>query len=174
MDDRVVIQSQAIISGTTSLLTSTTATVLSSRFRLTQTSRPNQAARSHMPTATIRNPVVLHQSSSTTVSKLDPSAHHPQIKSEKGMLTAVASKTGRTVLRRRKRNAGGMIRAGTTRTSNKGKSGKRDGAVRGDFWRQSRQRDSSPLSVPKQRASQRRCPTATSTIEREMESLSLA
>lgn len=83
--------------------TSTTATVLSNLLLLNQTNRPNQAASAHSKTAHIRNPVVPHHLSPIStlskpvVSKLAPIAHHPQMKSEKGIDTAVATRTGRTV-----------------------------------------------------------------------------
>lgn len=84
-------------------LTSTTATVLSNFLLLSQTRRPNQAASAQRMTAQIRNPVVPHHLSPIStrsipeVSKLAPTAHHPQMNSEKGIETAVATKTGRTV-----------------------------------------------------------------------------
>jgi hypothetical protein len=115
--------------------TSTTATVLSNLRRLNQTNRPNQAARAQSMTAHIRNPVVPHHLSETSipsrleVSKLAPIAHHPQMNREKGIETAVATSTGRTVFWRRKRNAAGRIREGITRTRRSGMRGTIDGVV---------------------------------------------
>lgn len=115
--------------------TSTTATVLSNLRRLNQTNRPNQAASVQSITAHIRNPVVPHHLSETSipskleVSKLAPIAHHPQIKRENGIDTAVATRTGRTVFWRRNRNAAGRINEGITSTRRSGMRGMIDGVV---------------------------------------------
>ena len=82
----------------------------------------------------MRSPVVPHHWSPTSVppalSKLAPRAHHPQTKSEKGMTIAVPKRTGRTVLLRRKRKAGGMMRVGRSKTRSRGRSGMSEGAER--------------------------------------------
>jgi hypothetical protein len=86
-------------------------------------------------TAHIRNPVVPHHLSETSipsrleVSKLAPIAHHPQMNSENGIDTAVATRTGRTVFWRRNRNAAGRIKEGITRTRRSGMRGMIDGVV---------------------------------------------
>jgi hypothetical protein len=86
-------------------------------------------------TAHIRNPVVPHHLSETSipsrleVSKLAPIAHHPQMNSENGIDTAVATRTGRTVFWSRNRNAAGRIREGMTRTRSRGMRGIMDGVV---------------------------------------------
>ena len=64
------------------------------------------------------------------VSKLAPIAHQPQRKREKGIVAAVARRTGRTVLRRSNRNIGGRIRGGSRRARRSGRRGTIDGAER--------------------------------------------
>ena len=118
--------------------TSTTAAARSSLFRRIHTIRPNHAARSHRPTAHSRNPVVPHHLSLSStrskpdVSKLAPSAHQPHTNREKGMVTAVATRTGRTVLRRRRRNNGGTIKGGKRSMRRRGRRGTTEGVVRGE------------------------------------------
>ena len=118
--------------GLATALTSTTAAVCSNRFRRVQTNRPKQADRSQSATAHILSPVVPHQGSGPSKdSKLDPNAHQPHTKSEKGIATAVARSTGLTVRRRRNRNAGGRARAGMIRTKSNGRRGIIEGRLRG-------------------------------------------
>jgi hypothetical protein len=115
--------------------TSTTATVLSNLRRLNQTNRPNQAASAQSMRAHIRNPVVPHHFSETSipsrleVSKLAPIAHQPQMNRENGIATAVATRTGRTVFWRRNRNAAGRMSEGITSTRRSGMRGIIDGVV---------------------------------------------
>jgi hypothetical protein len=115
--------------------TSTTATVRSSLFRLNHTSRPNQAASAQRTIAHIRSPVVPHHLSPIStrsipeVSKLAPIAHQPQMNSENGIETAVATRTGRTVFCSRNRKAAGRTSEGMTRTRRSGMRGMIDGVV---------------------------------------------
>ena len=114
--------------------TSTTAAVLSNRLRRSHTRRPNHPASSQSPPAHILSPVVPHHLSSCStlskpdVSKLAPIAHQPQRNKENGMATAVARRTGRTVLRRRNKNAGGSTIGGIRSASRRGRRGTTDGA----------------------------------------------
>jgi len=113
-------------------LTSTTAAVFSKRRRLTQTSLAKHADVIHRSKAHRRSPVVPHQvSGAVRVSKLAAIAHHPHRNKEKGMAIAVASKTGRTVRRSKRRNRGGRARAGRTRTNRRGSNGTIEGLGRG-------------------------------------------
>jgi hypothetical protein len=132
MSNAVESYSKRCVSFTRCLLTSTTAAVCSSLWRLTHTSRPNQAANSQSSTAQILKPVVPHHGSgASNFSKLAPNAHQPQTNKVNGIATAVATSTGRTVRRSKKRKAGGRITAGTTRTRRRGSKGTRDGRDRG-------------------------------------------
>lgn len=136
--------------------TSTTETVRFSRSRRSHSILANQAARSQVRMAISRSPAVAHHdppvSGSLILSKLAPIAHQPHTKSEKGMTTAVESRTGRTVLLRRKRNAGGIVIAGISRVRSSGISGKIEGGGRFGFVGacscQRRFHDTLRLSIP--------------------------
>jgi hypothetical protein len=123
----------ATMSGVSSfVLTSTTAAVCSNRFLRTHTSLPNQADKIQRVTAHILKPEVPHHGSGPSKdSKLDPKAHQPQTKSEKGIAMAVARRTGLTVRRKRMRNAGGNASAGIMRTKSSGRRGMIEGRFRG-------------------------------------------
>jgi hypothetical protein len=115
--------------------TSTTATVRSSLRLLSQTRRPNQAAKTQSEPAQILSPVVPHHRSldstpsKPVVSKLAPMAHQPQMNRENGIEMAVATRTGRTVFWSKNRDAAGRTSDGMTRMSKRGMSGMMDGVV---------------------------------------------